>query len=402
MMTVSTKMPLEGLRILDLATMLAGPLASTLLADFGAEVVKVELPDRGDPERDLPPHRDGIPLWWKVTNRNKNFITLDIRKPAGRDLLLELIGDFDVLVENFRPGTLERYGLGPDVLHEHNPKLTILRVTGYGQTGPMAHQPGFARVAEAYSGFTYLCGLAETEPMHLGFPVADANAGVFGAMSIMIAAFARMQRPDSPGEVIDLSLVESMFRVLEFLPVEYDQLGKVRERSGNRSQYAGPSNIYPTSDGNWISMSASSQSVFERLANLIGRNDLIADDRFATNADRVVHADELDVIIRDWFLQRTRDEALADMVEAQVPGGPVNSIKDIFENPHFRAREAVQQVPDDDFGTVAMSAAFPKFREQPGAVRHAARARGTDTEQFLRACGVTIERIRELKETDVI
>ncbi|WP_373084475.1 CaiB/BaiF CoA transferase family protein [Sneathiella sp.] len=393
---------LSGLKILDLSTMLAAPIASTLLADFGADVIKVELPDREDPLRDLPPHKEGKSLWWKVTNRNKKGITLDIRKPQGRDLLLDIISEFDVLVENFRPGTLEKYGLSPEILQARHPGLIILRVSGYGQTGPKATDPGFARVAEAFSGFTYLCGYPESGPMHIGFPVADATAGVFGALGIIIACWNKAKNPEAPGEIIDLSLVESMFRLLEFLPIEYDQLGHVRERSGNRSQYASPSNIYRSKDDKWISLSASAQSIFENLARQMGRPELITDTRFTTNINRVKHTDELDKIVADWFAERTQNEALEELKAGSVAGGPVFSIEDIFNSDQFQARDAIIKVDDPELGPVAMPAVTPKFAKKPGSVTCTGPQHGHDTEAVFRSLGFSENHIADLKRDGVI
>lgn len=393
---------LSGLKILDLATMLAAPMASTLLADFGAEVIKVELPDKEDPLRDLPPHKDGKPLWWKVTNRNKKGITLDIRKPEGRELFLEIIGNFDVLVENFRPGTLEKYGLSPEMLQARHPGLIILRVSGYGQTGPNATSPGFARVAEAFSGFTYLCGYPESGPMHIGFPIADATTGIFGALSIIMACWHKAKNPEAPGEVIDLSLVESMFRLLEFLPIEYDQLGQVRERSGNRSQYAGPSNIYRSKDSKWISLSASAQSIFENFARQIGRPELIADPRFKTNSNRVKYADELDKIVAAWFAGKTQSEALEEMKAGGVAGGPVLSIEDIFNSEQFKARDAIIKVNDPELGPVAMQAVTPKYAIMPGSVSSTGPRHGQDTDEVYRTLGLSENRIANLRDKGVV
>lgn len=392
---------LSGLRILDLSTLIAAPMASTLLADFGAEVVKVELPEGGDALRDLPPHSGDEPLWWKVTNRNKKAITLDIRTEEGRSLLLRILPSFDVIVENFRPGTMERYDLGCNVLHEANPSLVILRVSGYGQTGPLASQPGFARIAEAYSGFTYLCGKPEDPPMHVGFPVADAVTGMFGAISILMACYRRLTHPDKPGEVIDLSLVESMFRILEFLPIEYDQLGVVRERSGTRSQYAGPSNIYRTCDERWISMSASAQSVFVRLAQMIGRPELVDDPRFANNSARVQNADALDVYIAEWFICHDAASALSEIARFNVSGGIVNSIADIFASDHFRERGTIIYAEDPALGLVAMPNVVPKMQNAPGAVTCVGPRRGEDNVAFWTDTGeldeVEYSKLRDLR-----
>lgn len=393
---------LSGLKILDLATMLAAPMASTLLADFGAEVIKVELPNTDDPLRDLPPHKDGKPLWWKVTNRNKKGITLDIRKPQGRELLLDIVSKFDILVENFRPGTLEKYGLAPEVLQARHPGLIILRVSGYGQTGPDATSPGFARVAEAFSGFTYLCGYPESGPMHIGFPVADATAGIFGALGIIIACWNKAKNPEAPGEIIDLSLVESVFRLLEFLPIEYDQLGHVRERSGNRSQYASPSNIYRSKDNKWISLSASAQSIFENLAHQMGRPELISDTRFTTNSNRVKHAEELDEIVAGWFADRTQSEALKEMKAGSVAGGPVFSIEDIFNSEQFRAREAIIKVDDPELGPVAMQSVTPKFARKPGSVISTGPRHGQDTDDVFKSLGLSENEISDFRRNGII
>src|SRR5512135_2256674 len=257
--------PLDGLRILDISTVVAGPFAATLLADLGAEVTKVEMPGAGDALRALAPHKDGVPLWWKVTNRNKKGITLDLRRPEGKALLGRLLAGRDVLVENFRPGTLDGWGITREWLQGINPKLTILRVTGFGQTGPYRNRPGFARVFEAMSGFTRMCGEEGGTPLHLGYPISDAIGGLFGAIGVLAALYRLREDPGSRGQEIDVSMTEAMLRTLDFLAIEYDQLGAVRTASGNRSQYAAPGNIYRTKDGKWASIAASTQSIFGRL-----------------------------------------------------------------------------------------------------------------------------------------
>ncbi|MBR9852538.1 MAG: CoA transferase [Rhodobacteraceae bacterium] len=404
MMNETSAPPLKGLRILDLSTLLAGPMASTFLADFGAEVVKVELPGgKGDALRDLAPHKNDEPLWWKVSNRNKRAVTLDVRTKEGRELLLKILPKFDVLVENFRPGTMERYGLDCETLHAVNASLIILRVTGYGQTGPLSSQPGFARIAEAYSGFTYLCGKPDDAPMHVGFPVADAVTGLFGALSILIACFRKLNDKTNPGEVIDLSLVESMFRLMEFLPIEFDQLNVVRERSGTRSQYAGPSNIYRSSDNHWISMSASAQSVFERLMLMIDEPQMANDPRFVKNADRVANADALDAVISRWFSCHSRDDILSQMAHFQVAGGVVNSIADIFESDHFRAREAIVYAQDERLGPVAMPNVVPRMKNAPGAVKSVGPSHGQHNAEFWKeTCNLDVAELNALRAKGVI
>ena len=262
--------PLEGLCILDISTVVAGPFAATLLADLGADVLKAEIPGAGDALRALAPHKDGVPLWWKVTNRNKKGITLDLRKSEGKVLLGKLLQGRDVMVENFRPGTLDRWGISREWLQSINPKLTILRVTGFGQTGPYRNRPGFARVFEAMSGFTRMCGEVGGTPLHLGYPISDAIGGLFGAVGVLAALYRLKEVPSSRGQDIDCSLTEAMLRTLDFLAIEYDQLGAVRTASGNRSQYAAPGNIYKTKDNKWASIAASTQSIFARLCAALG------------------------------------------------------------------------------------------------------------------------------------
>ena len=279
--------PLKGLRIVDISTVVAGPFAAGLLGDYGAEIVKVEMPGVGDSLRALAPHKDGVPLWWKVTNRNKKGVTLDLRLPEGRDLFARLVADADVLVENFRPGTLDGWGITRAWLQGLNPRLTILRVTGFGQDGPYAGRPGFARIFEAMSGFTQICGEEDGRPLHLGYPISDAVAGLFGALGILAALHDLARNPERRGQEIDCSATEAMMRTLEFLAIEYDQLGAVRTRSGNRSQYAAPGNVYRTADDKWASIAASTQSIFVRLCAALDLKHLLEDPRFALNPARV-------------------------------------------------------------------------------------------------------------------
>ncbi|HWL29702.1 MAG TPA: CoA transferase [Burkholderiaceae bacterium] len=394
--------PLNGLRVLDLSTVYAGPLAATLLGDMGADVLKVELPGTGDSLRGLPPHKDGVPLWWKVTNRNKRGITLDLRRPEGRDLLARLLPDYDVLVENFRPGKMDSWGITKAWMHEINPCLTILRVTGFGQTGPYSRRPGFARVFEAMTGFTNICGEADGPPLHLGFPIADAVAGLFGALGVLAALYERKAHGVLEGEEIDCSLMESMFRIMEFLPIEYDQLGAIRQRSGSFSQYASPGNIYKTRDGKWASIAASTQSIYERFCRALGRHDLITDERFLSNPGRVANREVLDAIIRDEIAKYTVEELSAMLDENEVGFSPIYDIADIFKDPHFAARRALVEVPDDELGTVRMQNVAPVFSKSPGAVRHGGPSIGQHNNEVLGELGLTKEEIVSLKAAGVI
>lgn len=392
--------PLEGLKILDISTVVAAPWSATLLADLGAEVLKVELPGTGDPLRALPPHKDGVPLWWKVTNRNKRGITLDLRKAEGRALFERLLPQFDVLVENFRPGTLAKWSLDSERLFALHPKLIVMRMTGFGQTGPYRNKPGFARIFEAMSGFTNMCGEADGPPLHLGFPIADAVAGLFGAIGILAALRHRQEHPEAPGQEIDCSLFESMFRVLDFMPIEYDQLGLVRGRSGSFSQYAAPGNIYRTKEGGWASIAASTQSIYVRLCQAFGREDLISDQRFVSNQTRVLHRDALDAIFSVEVGARSMSE-LRELLDGNEVGfSPVYTVKDVFDDPQVQARDAIVSVADEQLGPLRMQGVVPKFSCTPGSVEHAGPALGEHNRQIYHdLLGLTepeMERLRGL------
>ena len=281
--------PLEGLKVLDISNVIAGPFAAALLGDFGADVLKVELPGGGDPLRGLPPHKDGKPLLWKAVNRNKRAVTLDLRRPEGQALFLKLLPRFDVLIENYRPGTLDRWKLGKEILWQAQPKLVILRVTGFGQTGPYAGYAGFARLFEAYSGLTYITRAPGDAPMHPGYPIGDPIGGVFGAFGVLAALLHRARHPEAPGQEIDLSCTEATMRLLEVLPIEWDQLGQVHESIGNGNAYVSPGGMFRSGDGAWLSFTAATQSVFERFCRLIGREELITDPKYANNPMRMRH-----------------------------------------------------------------------------------------------------------------
>lgn len=374
--------PLTGLRVLDIATIIAGPSAAALLADYGADVVKAELPGAGDGARDFPPHKDGKPLWWKVTNRGKRLITLDLRTPEGAALLLKMLPRFDVLIENFRPGTLDRWGLTKETLWQAQPGLVILRTTGFGQTGPYRNRPGFARIFEAMGGLTYISGDADGPPMHTGYPVADNVGGLFGAVGVLAALWRRARDPQAPGEEIDLSLTEATLKLLEFLPIQHEQLGTVHQRSGNANQYSAPAAVYRTGDGQWVSLAGSTNAMYANNCRAIGRPDLIDDARFASNRTRVQHAQALNGIFSDWCAARPLQEVLAAFEAAQGTIAPVYGIDQIEADPHLRARQALCDVPDADFGTVRMANVVPRFAHAPCEIRHAGGALGQDNTAF--------------------
>lgn len=395
--------PLAGLRVLDIATIIAGPSAAALLGDYGATVVKAELPGVGDGARDFPPHKDGKPLWWKVTNRGKRLITLDLRKREGAALLLRMLPKFDVLVENFRPGTLDRWGLGKQALWAAQPSLVILRATGFGQTGPYRDRPGFARVFEAMGGLTHISGQSDGEPMHTGYPLADNVGGLFGAVGVLAALWRRARDPQAPGEEIDLSLTEATLKLLEFLPIEHDQLGTVRQRSGNANQYSAPAAVYRTRDDRWVSLSGSTNAMFANNCRAIGRTDLIELPRFANNSTRVTHAAELNAVFAGWCARHTLDEVLAAFETAQGTIAPIYGIDQIEADPHLRARNAICDVPDADFGRVRMANVVPRFTRAPCEIRHSGGELGQDNLAFYtRELSLSADDIERLQSAGVI
>jgi crotonobetainyl-CoA:carnitine CoA-transferase CaiB-like acyl-CoA transferase len=394
--------PLAGLRVLDISTVVAGPFAATLLADLGAEVLKVEMPDTGDALRRLAPHKDGVPLWWKVTNRNKKGITLDLRKDDGKALLGRLVAEHDVLVENFRTGTLDEWGITRAWLQAINPRLSILRVTGFGQTGPYRNNPGFARVFEAMSGFTRMCGEEGGTPLHLGYPISDAIGGLFGAVGVLADLYRLKNDPAVRGQEIDCSVTEAMMRTLDFLAIEYDQLGTVRTSSGNRSQYAAPGNIYATSDGKWASIAASTQSIFERFCKALGLQHLVADPRFVDNPSRVKNWQAIDKIASEAISRLTLDELRVLFHAHEVGFSPIYDASDIFADPHFIARQTIVSVADDELGDIRMQCVVPRFSETPVSVRRAGPSLGQHNDEVFGALGVTDGEIARLRAAGAI
>lgn len=370
--------PLDGLKVLDIATIIAAPLAATLLADYGAEVLKIEMPGHGDGVRSFPPFKDGKPLWWKTANRNKQFATLDLRTPEGLALFKRLLPRFDVLIENFRPGTLDRWGLSKEVLWSIQPRLVILRATAFGQDGPYRGRPGFARIFEAMGGLTYITGESHGEPTHPGYPIGDAIGGLFGALGVLAALWKRAKDKDAPGEEIDLALTEAVFRLLDVLPIEFDQLGFVRSRIGNANGYSAPAAVYRTKDDHWVTLAGSTNALYAANCRAIGRPDLIDDPRFANNAQRCKHTSELNDIFQAWCAEHTLGEVLAAFSAAQGTLAPIYAIDQIAADPQALAREMITRVPDRDFGSVAMSNVVPRFTVDPARLRHAAGDVGQD------------------------
>ncbi|TXL92605.1 CoA transferase [Streptomyces sp. IB2014 016-6] len=388
--------PLHGLRVLDLATLFAGPLAATMLGDFGAEVVKVEHPTRPDPSRGHGPAKNGVGLWWKILGRNKRTITLDLGNPAGRDVLLRLAADADVIVENFRPGTLERWGLGWAELSAVNPGLVLARVTGFGQFGPYSHRPGFGTLAEAMSGFAAMTGEPDGPPTLPPFGLADSIAALATAYAVLTALNGRTAT--GRGQVVDLAIIEPILTVLGPQPLWYDQLGYVQPRTGNRSRNNAPRNTYRTADGSWLAVSTSAQSVAERVMRLVGRQELIDEPWFGTGSGRADHADVLDEAVGGWLARHSRDDAIAAFEKAEAAIAPVQDISDVMSDPQYRALDTVTEVADPELGPIRMQNVLFRLSETPGSIRWAGRPHGADTEAVLTELGLSAPEIAALRK----
>jgi crotonobetainyl-CoA:carnitine CoA-transferase CaiB-like acyl-CoA transferase len=404
-MSSASHLPLRGVRILDMATVLAAPFSATLCGDMGAEVVKLELPQGGDPLRGLTPVHEGHPLFWKTANRGKKGISLDVRKREGRALFLTLVRGFDVLVENFRTGTLDQWGLDIATLHEANPRLIVLRLTGFGQTGPYARRPGFARIFEAMSGFAHLTGEPGGPPQHMNYPLGDVVAGVFGAFAISTALAERnaLPREEQRGAEIDLSATEAMARLLDPLAAEHHIGGVVRERTGSRATYTAPSNVFRAADGVWFTLVGTGGPIFARICRAIGREELLQDPRFADNAARIRHLEQLDALIADWCASHAFAELAERLDREEVPYSKVYSIADLRADPHMQERGAFIDLPDAQFGSVPAPASVPRF-----VGRHAAPPpdTGPETGQHNRevygALGLDAPALAALREAKVI
>ncbi|MFJ9078039.1 CaiB/BaiF CoA transferase family protein [Streptomyces sp. NPDC102278] len=392
--------PLAGLRVLDLATLFAGPLAATLLGDFGAEVVKVEHPVRPDPSRGHGPAKDGVGLWWKLLGRNKRTMTLDLSTPGGRDTLLRLAAGADVIIENFRPGTLEKWGLGWPELSAANPRLVLARVTAFGQQGPYAHRPGFGTLAEAMSGFAAITGEPDGPPTLPPFGLADSIAALTTAYAVM-AALAGRDRTGR-GQVVDLAIIEPILTVLGPHPLWYDQLGFVQPRTGNRSTNNAPRNTYRSADGRWLAVSASAQSVAERVMRLVGRPELIAEPWFATGSGRAAHARELDEAVGGWIARYKAQEVIAAFEDAQAAVAPVYDVRDVMADPQYAALGTITEVEDPELGPLRMQNVLFRLSDTPGSIRWAGRPHGADTEAVLTELGLTEAEITALAKDGVL
>ncbi|MFE9783898.1 CaiB/BaiF CoA transferase family protein [Nocardia salmonicida] len=390
---------LAGIRVLDVATLFAGPLAATLLADFGADVVKIEHP-HGDPVRSHGAQRDGVGLWWKMLGRGKKSVTLYLGSPQGQEIFRRMVADADVVIENFRPGTLERWGLGYPELRAINPRLVLARVTAFGQFGPYARRPGFGTLAEAMSGFAAVTGEPDGPPTLPPFGLADGIAALATAFAIMTALRAREH--DGHGQQVDLAIIEPILTLLGPQIIAYDQLGELQPRMGNRSSNNAPRNTYRTADGGWVAVSTSAQSVAERVVRLVGRPDFIDRPWFASGSGRAKHADELDAAVGGWIAQHSTQEVIHAFEKADAAVAPIYTAADVMADPQFQALGSIITLPDDELGQIRMQNILFRLSETPGEIRWTGPPLGAHTDEVLGRYGVDASGIAELRAAGVI
>ena len=391
---------LGDLRVIDASTVLAGPLIGQIMADFGADVIKIEHPQAGDSLRGHGAQKDGRGLWWKMVARNKRCVGLDLSQAEGAGVLLDLASTADVVLENFRPGTLERWGLGWDVLSGRNPGLILCRVTGYGQTGPYADRPAFGTLIEAMSGFAHMTGEADQPPTLPPFGLADSVAGFSGVAAVMMAVHHR--HATGKGQVVDLSILETLAAALGPHVVTWDQTGHIAQRSGNRSSNNAPRNTYLTADGCWVAVSSSADAVARRTMESVGRGDLVSEPWFATGAGRAEHADEIDEALSSWIGDQTLAQVIDAFAAAEVAVAPVYDVAQYASDPQVLAREAITAVDDPDLGPVRMQNVLFGLSATPGTIRHSGRDLGADTDEVLKEVGLSVEQIEDLRAKKVV
>lgn len=393
--------PLTGLRVLDIATVYAGPFAAALLGDMGADVVKVEQPGPGDSLRGMGPFSGEESLTWAVAARNKRGVTLNLRTQEGQELFCRLLAERDILIENFRPGTMDRWGLGIDRLRQANPDIIVVHVSGFGQTGPYKDRAGFGTPATAFSGYAHISGYPDRTPTLPPISLTDYVTGMFAAIGALAALYLRDVKGGN-GQEVDVALYESMFRLLEGVVTEYDKLGSVRERTGNQLSASVPAGMYRSEDGYWVVLTTSTDRTFERLAAVIGRPDMVTDPRYATNRARLERRDEVDTIVADWFVRHSARYIEEVCNAAGVPVSPVNSIAEIFEDPHYKAREMLVEIDHPRLGTLRLPGVTPKFSETPGQVRRPGPELGQHNAEVFAEIGLTEADVTALAEKGVI
>ena len=393
---------LSGLRILDIGTMVAGPVACTLFADFGAEVIKVEVPGRGDTVRDIGPFVDGKCLYWSVEARGKKSVTLDLRQPEGKELLLQLIEQADAVVENFRPGTLEKWGLGYDVMKARNSDLLLLRISGFGQTGPYSERAGYDRIALAFGGLMGITGYADRPPVRIGTSIADYQTAILGAFALMMAIYHR-DLHGGGGQEIDLAMYESVIRFTEVLVPAYDRMGTIRERRGNKHFAAAPGEHFRTSDGRYLILTISADAGFQRLCKVMGREDWAADPRLTTHEKRWEHVDELNAELADWIEKQPVEQLCTVLDEGKLAYSFIYNIEDIMKDPHYQARGTIVSVPDEKIGPIRMAGVVPKFSSTPEKPIECAPDLGQHNEEVYGGLlGLSAERIQTLTASGIL
>ncbi len=392
--------PLAGLKVVELGQLIAGPFAAKTLADFGAEVIKIEAPRSGDPLRQWRLLKDGTSVWWQVQSRNKRSVALDLRQAEAQEIVRKLVLDADVLIENFRPGAMEGWGLGPDELQKLNPRLIMLRISGYGQTGPYRDRPGFGVVAEAMSGLRHLTGEPGRVPVRVGVSIGDTLAALHGVIGILLALQHR--HASGQGQVIDVALYEAVFNCMESLLPEYSAFGAVRGPAGSALPGIAPSNAYACKDGGYALIAGNGDSIFKRLMTVMNRADLAADPALADNTGRVARVEEIDAAIGQWTAGLTVDEVLAALETAAVPAGKIYTVADIAADPHYAARGMLQKVQMDDGSELAVPGFIPKLSATPGSQRRNAPALGQDTDAVLKELGLSPEQIRGLRDKGIV
>ncbi|RFU64977.1 CaiB/BaiF CoA transferase family protein [Peribacillus glennii] len=397
------KRALEGLRVLEMGQLIAGPSASRLLGEFGAEIIKVETPETGDPIRNWRVVENGTSLWWYVQSRNKKSITINLREAEGQQLIRELVKEIDILIENFRPGTMEKWGLGYEDLKAINPGLIMIRVSGYGQDGPYRDKPGFGSIGEALGGLRYITGYPDRPPTRVGISIGDSLSALYSVIGALMAVYHRDVNKTGEGQVIDVALYESVFSMMESTLPEFDRAGLIRERTGSTLPGITPSNTYLCADGKYVVIGANGDAIFKRLMNAMGRADAAEDPRFENNSKRSEHADYLDNLIEDWTKSMPFDEVMKHLDDAKVPAGAIYSIEDIVNDPHYNARHMIQEVDVEELGSLKMPGIVPKMSETPGQIEWAGPKLGQHTEEVLSdKINLSTTDIQELREKGII
>jgi len=392
---------LTGVKVLELGALIAGPYAGSLLAQFGAEVIKVEPPQQGDPLRKWRKLHKGTSLWWYTQSRNKKSLTLDLKSEEARDIIRKLAADVDIVIENFRPGTLEKWGIGWEDLSAINPSLIMVRISGYGQTGPYRHRPGFAAIAECMAGLRYTTGFPDRPPVRTGVSLGDTLASLYGTIGALLAMY-HLKVNNGKGQLVDVALYESVFAVMESLIPEYSVFGYIRERSGSSLPGIAPSNTYQCADGSYVAIAGNGDGIFKRLMTAIGREDLANDPELAHNEGRVARVEEIDGAISEWTGKHSLNEVLDVLEKAEVPAGRIYTAADIFNDPHYHARDMIQRFELPDGQPVHLPGIVPKLQATPGQTRWLGPSLGEHTDEILGRLGYSVEDIADLRTRGIV